>query len=354
MYVPDFTITNQILKNIGTIEGCREVIEAAPLIPLYEKQFKSDAIVRTIHHGTHIEGNDLTLSQTRQVLEGEEVVARERDIQEIINYRRVMDLIDELASKRGEYDLSMLFDIHKETVNRIVSEEKSGVLRKTRVIIKEEGTGKIIFQPPPAEDVPALLDKFFKWLNLPQTEDIHSILKAGITHYVLVSIHPFVEGNGRTTRAFSNLILLREGYDIKHFFSLEENFDADPGSYYEAFSKVDKQSESLEDRDLTSWLEYFTSVVAIELTKIKERVRKLSIDNRLKDIIGMQVALTERQMMLIEYLSEHGSAVMQDLKDVLPMVSEDTVLRDINALIGKKILKKQGSTKAARYVLASH
>jgi Fic family protein len=353
MYSPKFTITNKILKNIGQIEAAKEIIENAPLVPYYEKQFKSEAIIRTVHHGTHIEGNDLSLDQTKQVLEGEEVVARERDIQEIINYRRVMSLVDELSAKRGGYDLSMLFDIHRETVNRIVSEEKVGVLRKTQVIIKEEGSGRVVFQPPPPSEVGKLLEEFFNWINLPQTADIHPILKAGITHYVLVSVHPFVEGNGRTTRAFSNLILLREGYDIKRFLSLEEHFDADPASYYEAFSKTDSQSENLGDRDLTGWLEYFTWVVAIELTKIKEKVRKLSIDNRLKGIIGMQVALTERQMKLVEYLSERGSVVMQELKDILPMVSEDTVLRDINSLIDKKIIKKQGSTKASRYVMAN-
>lgn len=353
MYSPKFVITNKILKNIGQIEAAKEVIENAPLVPAYEKQFKSDAIIRTIHHGTHIEGNDLSLDQTKQVLEGEEVVGRDRDIQEVINYRNVMNLIEELSAKRGGYDLTMLTDIHKETVNKIVLPEKVGVLRKTQVIIKEEGTGKIVFQPPPSIEVPYLLEDFIEWLNSPESSDIHPILKAGVVHYVLVSIHPFVEGNGRTTRAFSTLVLLREHYDIKRFFSLEEHFDEDAGAYYEAFSKTDSQSVDISERNLTYWLEYFTGVVAIELAKIKEKIRKLSIDNRLKGIIGMQVALTERQMKLIEYLTENGSGVMQEMKNILPMVSEDTVLRDINDLIEKKIIRKEGKTKAARYVMTN-
>ncbi len=92
MYQPKFSISNKILKNIGQIEAAKEVIENAPLVPYYEKQFQSDAIVRTVHHGTHIEGNDLSLDQTRKVLEGKEIVGRERDIQEVINYRNVMKL----------------------------------------------------------------------------------------------------------------------------------------------------------------------------------------------------------------------------------------------------------------------
>jgi len=183
--------------------------------------------------------------------------------------------------------------------------------------------------------------------------EYHSILKAGIVHYILVSIHPFVEGNGRTVRAFSILVLMRENYDIKKFFSLEEHFDSDPSSYYDAFSKTDALVGGVFEKNLTGWLEYFTQVVAIELTKIKERIRKLSVDSRLKGIIGSQVALTERQMKLIEHMGEMGYVGMSELKKLFPMVSEDTILRDMNYLIDKKIIKKEGKTKAARYVMVS-
>ncbi len=351
MFEPKFVITNKILRNIGAIEAAKEVIENAPLVPLYEKRFKSEAILRTVHHGTHLEGNDLNIDQARQVLEGQEIFARERDVQEVINYRRVVGLLDELKEKRGGYEISMLTDIHKETVDKVVAPEKSGILRKSEVVIKEEGSGKIVFQPPNFPRVPILLEQFIAWLNSPYTREEHPILKAGIVHYILVSIHPFVEGNGRTVRAFSTLVLMRENYDIKSFFSLEEHFDADPASYYEAFEKTDSQQGDVFEKDLTEWLEYFTQVVAIELTKIKERIRKLSVDSRLKGLIGNQIALTERQMKLIEHMGEVGYVGMGELKRLFPMVSEDTVLRDMNYLIENKIIKKEGKTKAARYVI---
>jgi predicted HTH transcriptional regulator len=94
-------------------------------------------------------------------------------------------------------------------------------------------------------------------------------------------------------------------------------------------------------------------VVAVEVVKIKERVRQLSIDTRLKIKIGEQVALSERQMRVVEFVSDQGSALMKDLKKILPMVSEDTILRDLKDLLEKKIIKKEGATKAAKYVLAT-
>jgi len=353
VYTPRYTISNKILVNIGRIEAAKEVIENAPLVPYYEKKFQSDAVFRTVYHGTHIEGNDLSIDQTKKVLEGEEIVGRERDIQEVINYRKVMELIDELSNKRGGYSVNDIKDIHRETIFKLIPDDKAGVLRKTQVVIKEEGTGRVIFQPPPFIEVPYLLEDFFKWLNSGSNGQIHPIIHAGITHYVLVSIHPFIEGNGRTTRALATLVLLKEGYDIKRFFALEEHFDDDPASYYEALSKVDKQAKDIAERDLTHWLEYFTDVVAVELAKVKEKVRKISIDTRLKVKIGEQVSLTERQMKLVEYLSERSVAIMKELKGVLPMVSEDTVLRDLRDLMEKGIIKKEGRTKAARYVIPS-
>ncbi len=352
MYTPKYSISNKILKNIGIIEAAKEVIESAPLVPSFEKQFQSDAVVRTVHHGTHIEGNDLSLLQTKKILEGETITARARDIQEVINYRKVVKLMEELAEKRGGYDDSMILDIHKETVNEVTPEEKAGVFRKTQVVIKEEASGKVIFRPPNFVEVPYMIEDFIAWLNDEKSKETHPIIRAGIAHYILVAVHPFVEGNGRAARAFATLLLIRENYDIKRFFALEEHFDQDVGAYYEAFSKVDRQSKNIVARELTPWLEYFTEVVAIELSKIKDKVKKLSFDTRMKIKMGKQVALSERQIRLVEYISDTGSAGMRDLTGVLTMVSEDTILRDLRDLMDKGIIKKEGSTKASRYIIA--
>ncbi len=351
MYSPKYIITNKILKNIGVVEASREVIENAPLVPSYEKQFQNEAMARTIHHGTHIEGNELNLLQTKKILEGQEVYGRPRDIQEVINYRNVMTLLDELVYKKGDLSLDILLDIHRATVEKIIAVEKVGVLRTTQVIIKEEGTDKVVLKPPPFVEVPYLLEDFFSWLNTPAAREIHPVLRAAIAHYVLVAIHPFVEGNGRTVRAFTQLLLMKENFDIKKFFSLEENFDSDLAAYYDALFQVDKVSQNIVSRDLTPWIEYFTEVVAIEMSKIKEKVRKLSLDTRLKVKFGEQIALSERQMRLMEYISDQGGASMPELKKIISMVSEDTILRDLKVLQDKGIIKKEGSTKSARYVI---
>jgi hypothetical protein len=85
MYQPQYTITHQLLKYIGLIEACREVIINAPLVPAWERRFQEDALVRQVHHGTHLEGNALNISEAAQVVAGQSVVGRQREIQQDIN-----------------------------------------------------------------------------------------------------------------------------------------------------------------------------------------------------------------------------------------------------------------------------
>src|SRR3990167_7144965 len=115
MYQPKYVITNSILKNIGFIEAAKEMVENAPLVPHWEAQFRRDAVIRTIHYGTHLEGNQLNREQVEKIVVDDDlkeegrrqkeeiypgssfqpsIAARERDIQEVLNYREVLKYID--------------------------------------------------------------------------------------------------------------------------------------------------------------------------------------------------------------------------------------------------------------------
>lgn len=354
MFQPKFTISNPILKYIGQIEGAKEVVDYAVMVPFWEAKFKEEATVRTVHFGTKIEGNELNYSQAQRVLEGEEVIARERDIQEVINYRNVLEYINHLGDrynldgpgKGTVYSESWLKKIHELTCERLLDKENMGKYRQTKVVIKNSLTGEVSFRPPLALEVPTQIEEFFSWLNGDLGQDVHPILRAGITHYELARIHPFVDGNGRVARAMALLVLYREGYDVKRFFSLEEFFDKNAEDYYSALQSVAKKQG-----DLTEWLQFFTKALAIELNKIKDRVRSLSIDFRWRDRLGRQIALSERQIKLIEFLTEKGQLIVREARQVLTDVSDDTILRDIKDLMSKGVLKKRGSTKLAYYVM---
>ncbi len=345
MYTPNFTITNKLLKLIGTIEAAREVIENSPLVPAWEAKFRQEAIVRTVHHGTHIEGNELNKTEAEQVLAGGKIVGRDRDIQEVLNYRNVLKFIE--GFDKPEISEEAVKHIHELTTHRLLADELVGEYRKTQVVVKNSATGEITFRPPPAVEVPFLMQAFLGWLNKTTSDELHTALKAGITHYEVVRVHPFLDGNGRVARAAATLVLFKDGYDIKRFFALEEYYDREPMAYYEALQSVVKTNGNL-----NVWLEYFIEGLAIELTRIKEKVKGLSTDLKIKKSLGgQQLALSERQIKIIEYIQENGFLQNKAFFELFPMVSEDTVLRELKDLLKKGIVVKEGTTKGARYVL---
>ncbi|MBU2051578.1 Fic family protein [Patescibacteria group bacterium] len=355
MFKPQFTISNQILKYIGVIEGAKEVIDYAVMVPAWEVKFKEEARVRTVHFGTKIEGNELNYSQAQRVLEGREVLARERDVQEVINYRNVIEYIDRLGERYGlsgpgggvgSYTEGWLKKIHELTTEKILESGRSGEYRDTRVVVKNSASGEVSFRPPLPLEVPVQIEEFFTWLNNDLGREVHPVLRGGITHYELARIHPFIDGNGRVARAFALLVLVREGYDVKRFFSIEEYFDSNAEEYYAALQAVNRDKG-----DLTQWLEFFSKSLAIELTKIKERVRNLSMDFRWRDRLGRQIVLNERQIKMIEWFADQNQITAKDAAGLLPDVSDDTILRNINDLVKKGVLKKRGVTKNAYYVM---
>lgn len=368
MYIPKYSITTQMLKDAGLIEAAKEVIENAPLVPAYEAKFRDDAKYRSVRYGTALEGNDLTAGEAkiivdRNVTSVEEaeavgVVARARDVQEVINYRNVIEFIEQcradLTNRENgvfEYSPDVMNQIHALVVDRIVDKDQIGVFRKTQVVLKNSVTQEVAFRPPEANEVWPLATDFFAWLNSGVGRREHPVVRAGITHYALTAIHPYVEGNGRTARAMATLVLFMEGYDIKRFFALEEYFDGHADEYFGALMQVSNQAADINLRDVTVWLEVFFRALALELTRVKEKVRELSVGIMMKQKQGKQIPLSERQMKVVEFLNTNGEIGMGEARGVLHMVSEDTILRDLRYLMEKGVIGKRGSTKAAKYVL---
>ncbi len=357
MFIPKYTITNKILKNVGIADASKEVIINAPLVPAWEAKFRKEATERFVHHGTHLEGNPLSEDEVRDVLDGQQVMARDRDIQEVLNYRNVLKFIGDIATQVGtagsyQINIEIILQIHRLTTDRILPEDSSGQFRLRQVVVKNSKTGQISYTPPPAVEVPYLIEDVVNWINSSEAREVHPIIKAGIIHYELARIHPFTDGNGRVSRAVATLIMFLEGYDIKKFFSLEEYFDENPMDYYLTLQAVSNQLVlDTHERDLTPWLEYFVEGVAIELNHVKERVQRISVDARVKDRLGEQLMLNERQMMIMEYLHRHKEMTNKDFRKIFPDFSDDTVLREIKFLRKKNLVKKQGGTKNAVYVL---
>ncbi len=356
MFDPTFQINNKILNYISQIEASKAIIESSPLLPLYERQFKSEAAVRKVHFSTAIEGNYLNLNEVRRIVDGdirevfndsgENFVARKRDVYEVINYRDLIKYIDNVISnlkstgEKIQITEDSIKEMHKILLRNIY--ESIGKYRVGVAATVNFATGEKLYPYEEVDNINKRIKDLINWYNSNEANNINPILKAGILHLEFVRIHPFEEGNGRMARALATLSLSADGYDVGHFFCLDEYYDSNAQDYYyylgEGFV------------NLNSWLEYFCLGMAIEFNRIKERVQKISKDAKIKQKVG-RMFITERQEKIIEWLNNYGFFRNQDFATLFPDLSDDTVLRELKALVDNQIIAKKGKTKSARYEL---
>jgi len=345
MFKPRYTITHAILNRLTQIARAQEVIQHAHLVPKWEISLRREAIIRQAHASTSIEGNPLSLEQVSDLAQGRAVMATRRARREVLNYLQTLEHLQELSLGEGIAETQVL-TIHRRLTKETLDNPKYvGAYRKLQVVVANRLTREVVFRPPEAKEVPHLMKGLLSWLNAKKTSTLNPVLVAGIVHYEFVRIHPFVDGNGRTARTLATLVLYKRGFDTKRFFALDDYYDSDRPAYYAALKSVKPKTS-----DLTAWLEYFTEGVAVSVEQVREKVIALSRDRRKRAQAG-QVALTERQIRIVEFLHDRGRLTNKELRAMLK-VSRQAALKELSKLIRLEVIQPQGHGRSLFYVLA--
>jgi Fic family protein len=190
-----------------------------------------------------------------------------------------------------------------------------------------------------------LIEDFLEWFNSPIIDELNSVIVAGLIHYELVRIHPFIDGNGRTARIMATMLLYKRGFDLKRFFALDDYYDHDRNNYFDALQTVDQNT-----LDITEWPEYFTDGVAISIKTVKERVIGLSKNIKVLKEKG-QIALNNRQMQIIEFIINEGKITNRDVRKMFNL-SNRAALDEISKLVELEVLKQEGEGRSVHYILA--
>ncbi|TET78165.1 MAG: Fic family protein [Candidatus Cloacimonadota bacterium] len=345
MFNPRFKYTNNIVRLLTKISAAREVILSSPLIPRWEVSLRREAIIHSAHSSTSIEGNRLSLEQVTALAQGREVMALRKDKQEVLNYLNVLENIGKLIQGGSTLEQDIL-NIHRMlTKDTLDNPDECGFYRNRYVVIANRLTGEVFFRPPENEDVPGLMKDLVEWTNSGQAKELDPIIEAGIFHYEFVRIHPFVDGNGRAARVLATLILYQRDFDTKQFFCLDDYYDSDRPAYYRALQSVDQET-----LDLTNWLKYFIEGVNVSIEAVKERVARLSSERLRKAETG-QIALTERQMRIVEFLNQNVRITNQNVREMFK-ISDRSALKEIRKLVDLEVIKSEGKGRSLCYVLA--
>jgi Fic family protein len=344
MFKPNFRYTHKIVNNLTQIASARDLILNSPMIPKWEVALRREAIIRSVHSSTSIEGNRLSLEQVSDLAHGREVMATRKDKQEVINYLNILENIDNLTDGNRVTEKNIL-SIHKIlTQETLDNSSDCGAYRNRYVVVANRLTREVIFRPPSNDEVPGLMRALIDWINSTEAKTLDSVIEAGISHYELVRIHPFVDGNGRTARVLATLILYLRGFDAKQFFCLDDYYDSDRTAYYKALQSVDQIS-----LDLTSWLEYFVEGVKVSIAAVKEKVIRLSSE-RLRRTKKGQIALTERQMRIVEFINQNGKITNKDIRSIFK-ISPQAAHKEVTKLVKLDVIKRAGKGRSLSYQL---
>jgi Fic family protein len=350
VFKPKYTITDKILNNISQIMAGREVIEHSKLIPKWDLKLKKEARIHNAHSSTSIEGNKLTLEQVAALAENKEVIATEKDKKEVLNYLKALDSIPEYASKKA-IDVKLFLKVQETvTIGTLQDDKDCGVFRNRQVFIGRrifDGTSfkEIVeYMPPETKDVPRLVSEFLDWLNSDKIKDINPIILAGVVHYEIARIHPFIDGNGRTARLMASLVLYKSGFDHRRFFALDDYYDENRSAYYAALKTAQTNKG-----DITKWFEYFTDGVLYSINKVKDFITKMGVSAKIGE--EGRIELTQKQIKILERIKEKGKVTNKDLRDMFG-ITRQAMLKEISKLIDVKLIELVGKGRNAYYKIS--
>lgn len=194
---------------------------------------------------------------------------RDRDEREVSNYYKAADKAETVASLKRpfrEHDIQVLHGLTH------AGRPKPSSYRDGQNVIRDSADGGIVYMPPEAKDVPVLMQELVEWINKEMIDkNIPMPIIAALAHYQFATIHPYYDGNGRTARLLTTMILQRGGYGLKGVYSLEEYYAKNLQGYYAALDVGDSHNYYLSrvGANVLGFVEYFCVGMADACTKVR-------------------------------------------------------------------------------------
>lgn len=304
-FQPNFTITPKIASVLMQIEGVKQTIKDLPITPAVVTKLRETARLVSTHYSTMIEGNRLTQEQVERVLKTDEhFPSRERDEHEVKGYYSALSELEHLVAKRSPISESVIQKLHALVMGKGKTRVKPSLYREGQNVIRDAGTGKIVYMPPEAKDVPRLIKGLVDWIK--RSQELPNPILAGISHYQFATIHPYYDGNGRTARLLTTLILHLGGYDLKGLYSLEEYYAQDLKGYYEAISIGPSHNYYMgrAEADITSWIGYFCEGMAHSFEKVRDQAKEAALVGEV-DLSSILRKLDPRQRKVLELFQKY-------------------------------------------------
>ncbi|MFA7308813.1 MAG: Fic family protein [Patescibacteria group bacterium] len=341
MFDPHYTITPKLLANIKKITVLIEKLnsEVYPTVVLAE--LKRNAFSLSSYSSTSIEGNPLPLSEVKIILKNNPKIIRDSE-REVINYNNALKELDMVVRERkGTLNLATILNTQKIVTNKLIGPENSGKLRTTQVYVKNPKLRKIIYMAPQAQDIRHLLDDLIQFVNSSK-DIIDPLILAGIFHKQFVIVHPFTDGNGRTARLITKLVLASMGLNTFSLFSFENYYNQHIEKYFNTVGVVGHYYDEKDTIDFTPWLEYFTDGIIDELLRVRAILKKQKKSS--------ETVLKPHHETILYHITKHGFITDREYARITSRAKPTRHL-DFKKLINLGLIQKKGNGRATIYIV---
>lgn len=341
MFTPKYSITDQLLANITRINNLIRDLNDRRFPKVVLVEFEKTAREVSSYASTSIEGNPLPLTEVKKVLKSRPDTIRDSE-KEVLNYNQALENLNRLLqSNRLELSLKLILNIHKQVTDKLLPSHESGKLRQNPVVVNDPRTGKVVYLPPDAEKVNDLVTALITFINK-NSQKIDSLILAGIFHKQMVIIHPFMDGNGRTTRLATKVLLAKMGLNTFNLFSFENYYNQNVTKYFQTVGEYGDYNELEKSVDFTKWLEYFTGGLIDELLRVQKLLPKLgnTPDTRLEDY----------HIKILEFIKQNGFISDRDYAKLTDR-AKATRTMDFQKLLDLGLIERKGKGRSTHYML---
>lgn len=353
MFDPRFRITGKVAKALMAIEADRQVVATLPLTAPMLDSLRRTARLLSTHFSTQIEGNQLSPSQVQAVVEGEgNFPGRERDEAEVRHYFAALEHVEKLGGEPAPLTEAEVRTIHGLVMT---GRAKPTRYRDGQNVIRDARTGRTVYMPPEAKDVPGLMKDLVRWVNAAVAEgELPVPVVAALAHYQFATIHPYFDGNGRTARLMTNLLLHRSGYGLNGIYSLEEYYAANLDGYYAGLAVGDSHNYYLgrAEADVTAFVAYFCLGMADAFARVRARAEEASRQDALDQTPALR-ELSPQQRQALGLFLRMKEVTRNDVATFFKLPSRQAYLLCARWLRDGFLVVGNTSTKGRSYRLAA-
>lgn len=334
-----WVLTDSITKQADEIISLarRDIVFSSPE---FEAMFR-EAVIDEAVYSSIIEGAFTTKQEAREFIDNHREPKNKSEQMVKNNYDALTYVLEHIDAA---ITAQTIFDIYEiVTKNTLDADVPKNAYRNVGVVV-QTGHGEIVHEAPKYTEVPALMSDLIAFIG---NSELPPIIKSCVAHFYFVYVHPFVDGNGRTVRALSYMMLLQAGYEFFRYFSISSVIAEERGKYYRAIKSVEE-----DDNDMTYFIDYYSAMLARAIHAMDGRLLdRASLEKRMRD---NEVLLTANSRLRtgIEWMmtSEKLSVTVEEWRKKFGVVNE-TARQDLLKLEKAGFVERKGNSRKYIFVI---